>query len=233
MVDRIEQYADILKVYLKPTKEYPDGAYFYCNGVDEDLIYRFRWFLNNNKVKAQPYNTIYFHKEIVDADKVLHRNRVIFDNIRSNLVAGDNQSKSYQEFHVGYNRTYKGFQANIKVDGYQRSSGVVHSELEACQLQYYLETEFLKTKVDNYYMYDFLLDRRNSVEILDLERTGKISKEEAVYKHVLKHANAWHYFRFGLQEYFRENKIPVPLYGVDEKGFLVDKITGKRLCPEV
>lgn len=231
MVDYVEQYGDVLKVYLKPTKEYPNGAYFYAGIADEDLIYRFRWFLNNNKVKAQPYNIIYFHKEIVDADKVLHKNRVIFDNVRNNLVAGDNQSKSYQEFRVGYNRTYKGFQANIKVNGYLRSSGVVHSELEACQLQHYLETEFLKTKVDNYYMYDFLLDRKGSEEILDLERTGKISREEAVYKHVLKHANAWYYFRFGLQDYFKDNHIPVPSYNLDNKGFLVDKITGKRLCP--
>ena len=35
----------------------------------------------------------------------------------------------------------------------------------------------------------------------------------------------------GLQDYFRQNGIPIPEYSLDTEGFMVDKVTGKRLCP--
>lgn len=49
-VDRIEKYRqkngeDVLKAILKPTKLFPEGAYFYCDAIDEELVRQYTWFL--------------------------------------------------------------------------------------------------------------------------------------------------------------------------------------------
>ena len=46
-VERIEKYRqkngeDVLKVILKPTKNFPDG-YFYCDSTDEKLVRSYTW----------------------------------------------------------------------------------------------------------------------------------------------------------------------------------------------
>lgn len=97
-----------------------------------------------------------------------------------------------------------------------------------------LETDYLRGILkDDYYMYDFLKDRRGDLDILDLERTGIISAEEATYRHVIRYAkdNAWYYYRYNLEQYFKDNHIPVPDFDLDEQGFMIDKITRKKLCP--
>ena len=101
-------------------------------------------------------------------------------------------------------------------------------------MQYLTETVYLKPKMqEDYYMYDFLKDRRKDLDILDLERTKKISPEEAVYRHVVRHAkdNAWYFYRYNLAEYFRDNHISIPSYDLDNQGFMIDKVTRKQLCP--
>ena len=65
-----------------------------------------------------------------------------------------------------------------------------------------------------------------------LERTGRISEEEAVYHHVCRYAdNAWFYYRYNLTEYFRDNHLKVPDYAIDEEGYMTHPITGQKLCP--
>ena len=66
-----------------------------------------------------------------------------------------------------------------------------------------------------------------------MERTGHISEDEAVYRHVLRHAanNAWYYHRYNLTEYFRDNHLKVPDYAIDEEGYMTHPITGQKLCP--
>lgn len=82
-------------------------------------------------------------------------------------------------------------------------------------------------------MYDFLKDRRKDIDILDLERTGQISEDEAIYRHVCRYAkdNAWYVYRYNLFEYFTENYISVPAFSIDSDGFMAHPITGQRLCP--
>ena len=64
---------------------------------------------------------------------------------------------------------------------------------------------------------------------MDDERTGKISADEAVYKHIMRYAdNAWVYLRFGLQQYFKDNHITVPSYTLNEEGLMVD--ANNRYC---
>ena len=43
---------EILKVILKPTQRYPEGAYFYADACDEELVRSYAWLLNSQK---QPY----------------------------------------------------------------------------------------------------------------------------------------------------------------------------------
>lgn len=114
-----------------------------------------------------------------------------------------------------------------------RPLSFTYREDEACQQRYYLEQIWLREQLgDQYYMFDFKKYRRGSEDILDLERTGQISEEEATYRHIMRYAeNAWYYFRYGLQEYYKDNNIPVPKYQLNEQGFMVDRITQKRLCP--
>ena len=67
---------------------------------------------------------------------------------------------------------------------------------------------------------------------MDLERTGQISEDEAVYRHVLRYAdNAWYLYRYNLFEYYKDNNIPIPVYAIDDEGFMTHHITGQRLYP--
>lgn len=247
MVDRIEQYDDTLKVILRPTKCFPIG-YFYCDSEDEDLVRNFSWYLTQRKkiisVSSNSFRSrLTFHRELTFKylgyypECVDHVSGVEIDNTDSNLNIVTPQQNCL-------NKPTKGYKFSIRYNNFQpriiyyreelRPFGVVYSEVEACQLQHFAETDFLRLKMqENYYMYNFLLDRRQDLDILDLERTKKISPEEATYKHVIRHANAWHYFRYNLEQYFKDNKIPVPDYDLDDLGFMVDKVTRKRLCPFV
>ena len=99
------------------------------------------------------------------------------------------------------------------IDGKQyRPYSVVKREDNACTTQNYLEQVYLREKLGTqYYMFDFKKYRRGSQDILDLERTGQISEEEAIYQHIRRYSsNAWYYFRFGLQDYFQQYRIPIP-----------------------
>ena len=49
---KIERYRqkngeDVLKVLLKPTQRFPEGAYFYADAIDEELV---RSFLYNSNI---------------------------------------------------------------------------------------------------------------------------------------------------------------------------------------
>lgn len=44
MVQSIEQYGDVLKVILKPTKKFPGGSnYFYCDANARELVEKYGW----------------------------------------------------------------------------------------------------------------------------------------------------------------------------------------------
>lgn len=121
----------------------------------------------------------------------------------------------------------RNFQPRIKVNSQQIHAKRTKTEVEAIQSAYQLEV------THENYRYDFLKDRRKDTDILDLERTGKISEDEAVYRHVCRHAsnNAWYYYRYNLAEYFTDNHIPVPAFSTDSDGYMTHSITGQRLCP--
>lgn len=176
------------------------------------------------------------HKKELFADKICvhwcgyhidYINGVSIDNTYENLVQVTKPRLNMPSKGCCYNKRYKVFQSRIVHDSIIYFDGRYDTELEGivgiCEM---------RKKYFPDYDYNFLLDRRKDLELLDLERTGVISAEEATYRHVMKYAeNAWYYYRYGLQRYFREHHIPIPEYALDAEGFMVDKITGQRLCP--
>ena len=251
-VQNIEYYGDTLKVILKPTDKFPAGRnYFYCDSDAKtlDLVNNYSWHLQkqgkNTYVEAISGDShLRFHREyaysILDSYPTCidHINGVDFDNTDNNLNPVTNQQNGYNQPTRGYyfNKRDRNFQPCIIFNRKNHYPyRVVHSELDACQLAHLSETDYLKSlmKKDEYYMYNFLKDRRNDLDILDLERTKQISAEEATYRHVLRYArdNAWYYYRYNLEQYFKDNNIQVPNYSFDTDGFMIHPITGKKLCP--
>lgn len=230
---------DVLKVILKPTQNFPEG-YFYADACDEELVRSYTWFLETQK---QPYvianigshdsrQTLLFHQKM--AHKKLgyypkcinHINMVEFDNVDRNLDPVTSQQNQWYKISKGYLIARRNFRPKIKVNSHGIWGKCVRTEVEAIQSAYQLEITYED------YRYDFLKDRRKDIDILDLERTGKISEDEAVYKHVLRHAadNAWYVYRYNLFEYFRNNHLKVPDYAINEDGYMTHPVTGQRLC---
>lgn len=239
-VECIEKYKqlngiDILKVILKPTKRFPEGAYFYADACDEELVRSYAWLLNSQKqpyVVAKCYQYLCFHREkarnILEyyPDYINHVNGIEFDNINLNLDEVTNQQNLWARQSRGYGIVGRSFQPKIMVDSQQITAQCVRTEVDAIQSAYQLELQYED------YHYDFLRDRCKDLDILNMERTGKISEDEAVYKHVLRHAadNAWYVYRYNLFEYFRDNHLKVPDYAINEDGYMTHPVTGQRLC---
>lgn len=244
-VEDIERYRqrngnDILKVFIKPTKVFPD-AYFYCDVSDEELVKNYTWGLKSQK---KPYiaahfgssyscQSLYFHQEkahnILDyyPDCINHINGIEYDNINQNLDVVTVQQNNCNKISKGYEIRGRSFRPCIVVNSQTIRTKCVHSEVEACQIAYLLEIKY------EVYRYDFLKDRRKDVDLLDMERTGRITEEEAIYRHVLRYAadNAWYYYRYNLVDYFNAYNISVPKFSADIDGFMCHSVTGQKLCP--
>lgn len=144
-----------------------------------------------------------------------------------NLDVVSQQQNCWSKPSRGYSIAKRSFDPHININSWRIRAKYVRTEVEAIQLAYQLELQYED------YRYDFLKDRRKDLDILDMERTGKISEEEAIYRHVCRYAadNAWYYFRYNLAEYFKDNNLKVPAYSLDSDGFMIHPITGQRLCP--
>ena len=255
-VQKIEEFQQkngiyILKVICEPTSKFPNG-FFYAPAEAFDLVQKYTWCLKQagNRVYVIAHTgsdycrkTILFHKELFkfyqgydwngDIDHLSH---IEFENTDETLNAISHQQIRYNMFTRGYSYSNDCgyFQPRISLNSRNyRPFSVIHREDEACMKQHYLEQVWLKEKLqDQYYMFDFLKYRRGSEDILDLERTGIISEEEAIYRHILRYAdNAWYVLRYGLEDYYKQNHIPIPQYSLDTNGFMVHPITNQRLCP--
>lgn len=240
---RIEKYrqqnsVDILKVLLKPTKVFPEGAYFYADACDEELVRSYTWYLGSQRepyVRADCYGRqrLRFHREKKHnllgyyPDYINHVNGIEFDNVNQNLDKVSQQQNLWARSSKGYSIDGRSFLPHIKVNSRQIWSKCMRTEVEAIQYAYQLELQYED------YRYDFLKDRRKDLDLLDMERTGQISEDEAIYLHVLRYAanNAWYIYRYNLFSYLKENCIPVPAYALDSEGYMVHCITGQKLCP--
>ena len=176
--------------------------------------------------------TLYFHQEKAYnisgnyPDYINHINGIRYDNVNMNLDVVTSQQNCWCKPSKGYSITGRSFVPRIKVNSRQIHAKCTRTEVEACISAYQLELQYED------YRYDFLKDRRKDADILNLERTGRISEEKAVYHHVCRYAdNAWFYYRYNLTEYFRDNHLKVPDYAIDEEGYMTHPITGQKLCP--
>lgn len=231
---------DILKVILKSTQKFPQG-YFYCDASDEELVRQYTWFL---KTQKEPYvvaniggryshQLLQFHREkafnILDRypKYINHIDGIKFDNVNKNLDEVTNQQNLWCVPSRGYAIDRKNFRPYIGINSQTIYANCTRIEVGAIQSAYQLELQY-----ENY-RYDFLRDRRKDLNLLDMERTGKISEDEAIYLHVLRYAanNAWYVYRYDLFDYFNENHIPIPAFSIDSEGYMTHSITGQRLCP--
>ena len=248
-VQRIEHYTQqdgrrILKVILKPTKKYPNG-YFYVDICFEDLVRSRSWHINprgyvvsaigfhNNRRKSLLHKEIAFRCLGRYPNYIDHENGLEFDNIGANLTEVTSQQNSRNKRSRGYliGRICKSdgsqFQPKITLNEKNIRDTSVRREDEACIKQFQFEST-------NYsdYNYDFLKDRRGDADIVDLERKGIISTDEATFRHVMRYAenNAWYVWRFNLFDYFAEHGVPIPVYSLNKEGRMVDEY-GQILCP--
>lgn len=252
---------DILKVILKSTAKFPNG-FFYAPADAVDLVRQYTWGLQacrKNQVYVVAHDndsayyeagkrhrdTILFHTKLFEfynnykwQGDIDHINLVEIDNIDQNLEPVTSQQNKFNAMSRSYiiNTQVKpaSFRAKIGIDGnLYYPYKAVRNEADACNVQNYAEQVWLKEKLGaQYYMFNFFKYRRGHENILDLERTGQISEEEAVFKHIMGYSNnAWYYLRYGLQDYFKQYHIPIPQYRLDEYGYMVHPITGQKLCP--
>lgn len=162
--------------------------------------------------KTYSQQRLCFHREkahnILDyyPDCINHINMVEFDDVNANLDVVTNQQNQWYKPSKGYVIDKRSFHPHLEINSRQIYAKCVRTEVEACQSAYQLEVIYED------YMYDFLKDRRKDIDILDLERTGQISEDEAVYRHVFRHAadNAWYVYRYNLFKYFADNHISFP-----------------------
>lgn len=239
MVQSIEQYDDVLKVILKPTKVHPTGSYFYTDASARELVEAYTWYLDNTErdvhyILARSHKTfLKFHKAYAESmelyiDCIDHQNGVGIDNRDANLFVADASSNIINKPSRGYSITRGRFQVNIKLDGITHYCGSFNNEFDAIKAAHTSRQKYFGE-----YCYNFLLDRRGDLDILDDEITGKITSEEATFHHVMRYAkdNAWYVYRYGLEEYFKSRGIQIPAFEIDYKGYMIDTITKERLCP--
>ena len=233
--------SEVLKVILAPTKKFPEGSYFYCDAEDIDIVEMYTWYVHQGyknfyiTARCLHEDKIVFHQKLAlkklgyYVDCIDHYNHVGFDNIDNNLYivsTSENKQNSFIKGYIRDKRKLKSTWQVISKGNIALFKSMAKDEVTACKLRYQFERERCT------HPYTILVDRSQSLDILDLERTGQISADEATYRHVLKYAdNAWYYHRYNLEEYFRDNNIPVPKYALDLQGYMIHPITGEKLCP--
>ena len=243
-VQRIELYTQqdgrqILKVILKPKKKCPN-VWFYVDACFEDLVRKHCWWISPHGYieahvgsRSWGNNTnIKLHQEIAFKclgrypDYLDHCSGLKIDNIGANLEEVTSQQNQRNKQSRGY--AIQGiFIPAITLSGRTIRDKSVRREDEACIKQFQYESA-------NYtdYNYNFFKDRRGDADIVDLERKGIISADEATFRHVMRYAkeNAWYVWRFNLFDYFTEHGVPIPVYSLNKEGRMVDEY-GKILCP--
>ena len=237
----VEQIIDlgtgVSKVRLNPTASYPIGFnHFFISTEDIPIVLNNRaWTITRDRVVSRKYqedrnsncislsHAIYESRGIPVKGKLVYRNRVRIDNTFDNLIDMTVQEKNKGIPSRGYYIVNNRYTPTVMVNRILRSYPSVKQEDEAARLQCRLDEEFGG--------YQFLADRAGEEDLLELVYTGILSKEEAEVRHLVRHANAWHVLRYGLEEYYKKYHLPEPKYELDDLGRMVDPKTKERLCP--
>lgn len=239
---------EVLKVWLSPTKGFPNGSFFYCEARDYDLVVSHpNWSIWSQKEpyvkagasRASAVSIYRFHIEVARKycselpEAIDHYNGVEFDCVnRPNLFSVSAEQNSRNRRGRGYEITPSGsFSALIKIHGEQlRPYSNVRNEIQVLELRNQLEQTYFSD-----YNYNFLSDRRTALDLLLQEREGLISHEDAVYLYLLRYIdNPWFYFRYGLSEAYDYYGLDKPEEGKDywiaSDGLMINR-DGARLLP--
>lgn len=243
---RIEEYGDVLKVILKPTKTFPVG-YFYTdnNPIARELVESYSWLITKHSTNIYVVahigtygigqKNLYFHQEYTNKilgyypDYLDHINGLEIDNRDINLNVVSQQQNMRNRPSRGYQLTNQSCLQPYYVSSRKTYyKGSFKTEPEALIATYNLRQEMYSD-----YNYNFYLDRRNDEDIVDLELTGKISSDEAIYLHVKRYAgtNPWYIYRYNLFDYCSQHNIVIPSFELDAQGFMIHPVTKQRLCP--
>lgn len=232
----------VSKIILKPTKQYPEEHnFFYCDTKDLDIVESGLWQLSGNRVKCVESSCygivrIFFHQALAfkylnyHPDCIDHINGCSIDNTDENLNVVNQMQNVRNKKTQGYYyfEARHAFRPQIRIMGKAILPMCVKTEDVACIIQYELEKQYYFD-----YNYDFLLDRRNELDLVGLQYSGQITKEEAVFRHVMRYAqdNAWYVYRYNLFNYFKEYNVKIPTYVLDDRGFMRHPVTYKALNP--
>lgn len=222
-----------------------------ATSIKENNVYRQKSF---GQLLTFKYKGVYKIPGII-AD---HINGLEIDNIKSNIrlvnLAGNGRNQFSQGYTINFKDSASNGQLNttylptIKIrtsTGHKslRPFGMLKSEKEAAIYQFFAEQQYIngtlpgvdytlinKRDIINF---DFVSYRRFSPEILDRERTGKISKEQAIYEQLKKFShNIWYYYRYNLKQLYIDYKIGVPKnWYEDAEGRLRFLTNGELCCP--
>lgn len=253
MVTGIEKFTqkdglEVLKVWLAPTSQFPNGAFFYCEAKDYDLVVsRHGWYINSQKnpyveagaSRVSAVSTYRFHVEVARKycselpEAIDHYNGVEFDCVDSpNLFSVSTEQNNRNRRSRGYQLACSGsFRTSINFHGKEfQPYSYVRNEIQALVLRNRLEQEYFSD-----YSYNFLADRRTALDLLLQEREGILSHDDAVFLYLQRYIdNPWFYFRYNLAEAYDYYSLEKPEEGKDywiaSDGFMVNK-NGERLVP--
>lgn len=232
---KIEEYSSALKVFLKPTSACPEGSnFFYCDKDMKSAILNgslsFSTYLDSPRYPM--LNGVGLHRYVKDTlgikDAVVdHISGVTWDDCSCNLRVTDisGNAKNKRSIGVMYDGLFKptGVARELLGDtGFKNEQkaliAISHAE-KALRLSGYFTG------------YNFLTDRRDDADLVDLVRTDKLSKEEELITYIKRYSNnAWYYYRYiadleGYKDLFDLNSVCL-----DEYGFLCS-LDGTVLSP--
>lgn len=239
---------EVLKVWLSPTPQFPNGSFFYCEAKDVDLVLAHKnWSISNPKqpyvrAKASSASAVsghyFFHVEIARKylgylpEAVDHYNGIEFDCVNSsNLFSVSTEENTRNKRSKGYELVgSSSFRALLRFHGNVIRSNPARTEVEALVDRSQLEKRYFSD-----YSYNFLEDRRTDMDLLMYEREGQWTKEQVIREYLRRHDNPWFFFRYDLREVYQQYGLSFPQegkdYWIDEEGFMIGR-TGKRLLPE-
>lgn len=237
---------EVLKVWLSPTPQFPNGAFFYCEARDEDLVrIHPNWSISDPKKPyvrarasiASAISGYSFHVEVARKycselpEAIDHYNGVEFDCVNSsNLFSVSTEQNGRNRRSKGYQIIgSSSFRSQIKYRGNLIQSNTIRTEVKAL-----IDRSQLEKRYYSDYSYNFLEDRRTDMDLLMYEREGQWTKEQVIREYLTRHNNPWFFFRYDLREVYQQYGLSFPQegknYWIDEEGFMIGR-NGKRLVP--
>ena len=224
---KIEEYSNALKVFLRPTKDYPEGQnFFYCdvqfkNAIRDAVILDFTSREDGNRYAM--INGIALHRFVMMSsgrgDVVDHISGVTYDNCSCNLRITDSRGNANNKYNLGvsYNKNKGVFSIRTRCGTYPET---FTNEVDALIARSYIIK--LERELGNGVGYNFLYDRRDDADLVDLVRTDQLSVEDELNTYLKRYSsNTWCYYRHYI-DLLPYKDLFVTDYLLDDQGFLCD-----------